>query len=111
MEENTNKPQSGKEEQKPKLVFDDNEHINDGERIPIHEPLKLLRYRTLKKNTALGWWSAIVLLEDHGQVQVCFYRWKKRKGEWKRDKKLAFRAYTDWQDFRNTIENFWENLK
>lgn len=116
MEENLDKSKSQKkkssqEPQKPKVVFDDNPDITDGERLPIHAPLKLIRYRTLKKNIALGWWSAVVLLEDHKQKQVCFYRWKRRGGEWKRDKKLPFRAYTDWQTFRNAIESFWDSLK
>jgi hypothetical protein len=41
-----------------KLVFDENPKILDGEKLPVHESLKVLRYKTLKKNPPLGWWSA-----------------------------------------------------
>lgn len=105
---NENEPQALSQ---PKMVRDENPKITDGERLPIHEPLKLLRYRTLKKNTALGWWSAVVLLEDHGKKQISFYRWRKKGKEWKRDKKLAFRSNADWKVFKEAMECFLGDLE
>jgi len=59
------------------LAFDENPEIRDGERLPIQPPLKVLRYRTIKKSTGFGWWSVVALVEDHGDKQICFYRWRK----------------------------------
>jgi hypothetical protein len=92
------------------LVLDENQAIKDNDRLPIHDPLKVLRYRTIKKNNSLGWWSAAVLLEDHGKKQVCFYRWRKTKGEWKRDKKLPFRSKTEWTAVKDAVETFINDL-
>lgn len=89
-----------------KIVFDENLQRKDNEKLPIHEPLIVLRYRTLKKNDSLGWWSAVVLLEDHNKKQVCFYRWRKKNKEWRRDKKLVFRTRAEWHAIKETIDNF-----
>jgi hypothetical protein len=93
------------------LVADENEKIKDNERIPIHDPIKVLRYRTIKKNNALGWWSAVVLVEDHGKKQICFYRWRKRDKEWKREKKLSYRTRADWVAMRDAIEIYIPELE
>ena len=87
-------------------VFDENPEIMDNDKLPIHPPLKVLRYRTIKKTSSLGWWSAIVLLEDHGKNMVCFYRWRKRKGEWKRDKKLPFHSREEWKSIKSAVDEF-----
>jgi len=92
------------------IVMDENTGLSDNERLPIHGPLKLLRYRTIKKNNSLGWWSCIVLLEDHGNKQVCFYRWHKKDGDWKRDKKLTFKNRSDWTTIKTTIDDFINGL-
>ena len=88
------------------IVFDENLQRKDNEKLPIHEPLKVLRYRTLKKNDSLGWWSAVVLLEDHNKKQVCFYRWRKRDKQWRRDKKLVFRTRAEWLAVKETMDDF-----
>lgn len=93
-------------ENQSKTVFDENLQRKDNDRLPIHEPLKVLRYKTLKKNDSLGWWSAVVLLEDHKKNQVCFYRWRKRDKEWKRDKKIVFRTRAEWSAVKETIDNY-----
>jgi hypothetical protein len=85
--------------------FDENTSITDVDKPPIHEALKVIRFRTIKKNNSLGWWSAAVLLEDHTKKQVCFYRWKKSNKEWRRDKKLAFRSRTEWNQVKEAIES------
>lgn len=99
----------GKQE-KTRVVIDENLNIIDGEKLPVYESLTVLRYRTLKKNSALGWWSAVVLLEDHQKKQICYYRWKRKKKEWKRDKKLAIRCVEDWRALREAVESFLEGL-
>ncbi|MDI6758699.1 MAG: hypothetical protein QMD94_03390 [Candidatus Omnitrophota bacterium] len=92
-------------------VRDEAEHIKSDEKLPIHAPITVLRYRTIKKNKSLGWWSAIVLLEDHGKKQVCFYRWKKSKNEWKRDKKLPFKTRLEWAVIKEAVESFISELE
>lgn len=92
-------------------VFDENTGITDTDKLPIKEPLIVLRYRTIKKNNALGWWSAVVLLEDHGKKQVCFYRWRKREGQWKRDKKIVFRSRPEWNAVKEGIESLLPGLE
>ena len=52
---------NGKEK---KLVFDENSDIAEYEKLPVKGDLKVLRYRSIKKSSTLGWWSAVVLLED-----------------------------------------------
>jgi hypothetical protein len=47
-----------------------------------------------------------VLLEDHDKKQVCFYRWRKRNKEWKRDKKLPFRSKADWNAVKDVVDGF-----
>ncbi|MFH1857108.1 MAG: hypothetical protein ABH836_07830 [Candidatus Omnitrophota bacterium] len=111
MEENMEKSENRQETGRAKAIFDENPDIKDDDKLPVHAPLTLLRYRTLKKNNSLGWWSAIVLVEDHGKKQICFYRWKKRGGEWKRDKKLPIRSYADWQALKEGVESFLAELK
>lgn len=87
-------------------VIDENPSVRDDEKLPIHAPLSVIRYRTIKKNSALGWWSAIVLLEDHGKRLVCFYRWHKKGGEWKRDKKLPFHNRVEWNAIKDAVESY-----
>jgi hypothetical protein len=94
------------EREERKMVFDENPHILDGERLPVHETLKVIRYRTLKKNSALGWWSAVVFLEDHKKKEICFYRWRRRGDEWKRDKKLPIKSRAEWQHLKEAVESF-----
>jgi hypothetical protein len=91
-------------------MLDENLEIKDNEPLPVNSSLKVLRYRTIKKNNALGWWSAVVLLEDHDKKQVCFYRWRKKQKEWKRDKKLSFQSGKDWSFIRDAIECFIKDL-
>ena len=92
-------------------VFDENPEIADSEKLPISESLKVLRYRTLKKNVSLGWWSAVVLLEDHKKKQICYYRWKKKNNRWSRDKKLPIRSCKDWQTLKEAVESFLKELE
>ncbi|KJJ84295.1 hypothetical protein OMAG_001758 [Candidatus Omnitrophus magneticus] len=93
-----------------RVIFDENTEINDGEKLPVHDSIKLIRYRTIKKNSGLGWWSAIVLLEDHKRREICFYRWKKRNKEWKRDKKLHIRSKQEWNSLKEAVEPFLNEL-
>jgi hypothetical protein len=93
------------------MTLDENTAIKDADVLPIHEPLKVLRYRTIKKNNSLGWWSAVVLLEDHGKKQVCFYRWRKRDTVWKRDKKLSFRSRLEWSAIKDAVESLLTELE
>ncbi|MFH0827660.1 MAG: hypothetical protein V1919_00670, partial [Candidatus Omnitrophota bacterium] len=92
-------------------VIDEATHVKDNEKLPIHAPIVVLRYRTIKKNNSLGWWSAVVLLEDHGKKQVCFYRWKKNNNEWKRDKKLPFKTRAEWTAIKEAVESFLPELE
>lgn len=92
------------------MIHDENSEITDDEKLPLSESLKVLRYKTIKKNGALGWWSAIVLLEDHDKKQICFYRWHKKKGDWKRDKKLPFKNRKDWNMIKEAVESLLEDL-
>jgi hypothetical protein len=91
-------------------MLDENLEIKDNEPLPLSPTLKVLRYKTIKKNNALGWWSAVVLLEDHEKKQVCFYRWRRKKKEWKRDKKLTFHSGKEWILIRDTVEGFIKDL-
>ncbi|MCK4852503.1 MAG: hypothetical protein KAS86_05240 [Candidatus Omnitrophica bacterium] len=92
------------------MIIDENRGITDNEILPLDKSLKVLRYRTIKKNTGLGWWSAVVLLEDHEKKQVCFYRWRRKAGAWKRDKKLPFRKRGDWSAIKEAVESFLGDL-
>jgi len=88
------------------VILDENPAITEYERIPIHAPLRVLRYRTIKKNNALGWWSVVALVEDHGKKKVSFYRWKRKEGEWKRDKKINFGTRKEWDAIKEAVEAF-----
>ena len=99
------------QESAAKIVLDENTNITNNERLPISSSLKVLRYRTIKKNDSLGWWSVVVLLEDHSKKQVSFYRWRKRGKEWKRDKKISFRTRADWATFKESIDGFISELE
>ena len=92
-------------------AFDEAVNIKEEEKLPIHAPIKVLRYRTIKKNNSLGWWSAVVLLEDHEKKQVCFYRWKKHNKEWKRDKKLPFKTRAEWAAVKEAVEAYLPELE
>ena len=105
MNKNNDTPQ-----EKRKLVLDENPDVKELEPLPISGQLEILRYRTLKKNNVLGWWSAIVLLIDHNKKQICYYRWRKKGDEWKRDKKLPIRSHKDWLMFKNAVESFLKEI-
>ncbi|MDD5347282.1 MAG: hypothetical protein PHT59_01565 [Candidatus Omnitrophica bacterium] len=92
-------------------AFDEAPKTKEEEKLPIHAPIIVIRYRTIKKNMSLGWWSAIALVEDHGKKQVCFYRWRRVKNEWKRAKKLAFRSRAEWQAVKEGVESFLGELE
>jgi hypothetical protein len=91
-------------------MLDENLEVKDSEPLPVNPSLKVLRYRTIKKNSALGWWSAVVLLEDHDKKQICFYRWRKKQGVWKRDKKLTFHSGKEWMSIKDAVECFIKDL-
>jgi hypothetical protein len=110
MEENTGVTGGGLDPANVHIIFDENKDIKDAEKLPIHEPLKLFRYSTIKKNNSLGWWSAVVLLEDHGKKLVCFYRWRRRNGEWKREKKITFHSVTEWNAIKSAVELFMADI-
>ena len=107
MEENNVQP---REEKEIKYVFDENPDIEETEKLPVSPPLKVLRYRTIKKSKGFGWWSAIVLLEDHDKKQICFYRWRRRDGEWRRDKKLPFHSLEEWNSIKSAVEDFFRDI-
>jgi len=67
-------------------------------------------HKTIKKNNSLGWWSAVVLLEDHNRKQICFYRWRKKANEWKRDKKIPFHTRLEWSQIKEAVEGFLNEL-
>ncbi len=92
-------------------MLDENTAIKDNEPLPVNASLKVLRYRTIKKNNALGWWSAVVLLEDHEKKQVCFYRWRRKNKEWKRDKKISFHSAKEWALIKEGVEGFIPQLQ
>jgi hypothetical protein len=95
-----------------RLVFDENKDIHpDDERLPVHPSVNVLRYHTLKKSNGLGWWSAVVLTENYGKKEICYYRWKKRDKHWKRDKKLPFRTRNDWEHMKEIVEKFMDDLE
>jgi hypothetical protein len=96
--------------ERTQLPLDENLEIKDNEALPVAPTLKVLRYKTIKKNNSLGWWSAVVLLEDHDKRQVCFYRWRKKNKEWKRDKKLAFHSAKEWSVIKEALEGFMKEL-
>ena len=92
-------------------AFDENLEVTDGELLPVQAPLKVLRYRTIKKSAGFGWWSAVALVEDHGEKQICFYRWRKKGEDWKRVKKIAFRKHADWSALKEAVESFLSELE
>lgn len=92
------------------MIHDENLEIKDSEPLPVSPSLTVLRYKTLKKNNALGWWSAIVLLVDHDKKQVCFYRWRRRAKEWKRDKKLSFHSAAEWAHVKDAVDEFMKEM-
>jgi DNA/RNA endonuclease G (NUC1) len=98
------------EQKETKMCLDENPNVKDSDKLPTHDLLKVIRYKTIKKNTHLGWWSAVVLLEDHGKKQVCFYRWRKKGNEWKRDRKISFRSRQDWSVIKEAVESFLPEL-
>jgi hypothetical protein len=93
------------------FVLDENTEIMDNDKLPIHAPIKVLRYRTIKKSPGFGWWSVIALLEDHGKKMVCFYRWRKKDGEWKRDKKIPFHSREEWKLIKSAVEDYMEEMQ
>ena len=93
-----------------KPVIDENPDVQNPERLPIKLPIKVLRYRTIKKNDSFGWWSAVVLVEDHDKKQMCFYRWHKKGTEWRRDKKLPIKNKHEWYDIKSAFESFVDEL-
>ncbi|MBU1125210.1 MAG: hypothetical protein KKC84_04220 [Candidatus Omnitrophica bacterium] len=92
------------------IVLDENPNVKSNDRLPIQAPIKVLRYKTIKKNSSLGWWSAIVLVEDHDKKMVCFYRWRKKGNEWKRDKKLPFHSRAEWHAVKDAVESFMDQV-
>jgi len=78
------------------------------ERIPIKDPLKVLKFRTINKK--FGWWAAVVLLESYAKKQICFYLWQKKDDGWKRKQKFGIHSKEDWQMMKKSVESFIEEL-
>lgn len=95
----------------PRPLVDENSELTDFEPLPIRGQVNILRYRTIKKSAGFGWWSAVVVIEDHNKKQVCFYRWKKQGSEWKQDKKLSFHSHKDWRIFKEGVEYFLKEME
>ncbi len=78
------------------------------EKIPIKEPLKVLKCRTISKK--FGWWAAVVLIESYAKKQVCFYLWQKKNDEWRRKQKFGIHSKEDWKVMKEAVESFVSEL-
>ncbi|MEA3488955.1 MAG: hypothetical protein U9R44_01245 [Candidatus Omnitrophota bacterium] len=74
------------------------------ERVPIKDPLRVLKFRTINKK--FGWWAAVVLLESYAKKQICFYLWQKKDEGWKRKQKFGIHSREDWQMMKKSVEAF-----
>ncbi len=69
--------------------------------------IKVLEGKTISKGQ--GWWSAILLVETYGKIQVKLYLWQERnkdgKTEWKRKQHWTVNSY-NWEETKKMIEEF-----
>jgi hypothetical protein len=77
--------------------------------------IKVLDGKTLSKGN--GWWSAVLLVDTYGKVQVKLYLWQQREQkdkpgvyQWKRKQSWTVNSF-NWPDMEKTINEFLEKRK
>lgn len=80
------------------------ENIQDQEKVPIADPIKVLDFRTIRKGS--GWWLAVVLIESFQKKAVGLYLWQKKRGEWKRKQKFTIHGKEKWSLISKAVEEF-----
>ena len=79
------------------------------EDLPISEVLKVIESTTVYKSEK--WWSAVVLMESFGRIQVAVYVWNKKNDEWKRRQKFVISSKKQWEQVKNIVEGLIPKLK
>jgi hypothetical protein len=77
--------------------------------------IKVLEGKTLSKGN--GWWSAVLLVDTYGKIQVKLYLWQQRQKkdtpgvmEWKRKQSWTVNSF-NWPETEKTINEFLEKRK
>ena len=77
--------------------------------------IKVLDGKTLSKND--GWWSAVLLVDTYGKVQVKMYLWQSRQSKdkpgvtaWKRKQSWTVNPF-NWNDTTKVIAELLEKKK
>lgn len=75
---------------------------------PVHEELDVQKGETVFKSD--DWWKAIVLYEGYRGREIGVYLWQDRDGEWRRQQKYVIRSKDDWDQDREIINRYVEQL-
>jgi hypothetical protein len=78
------------------------------EKLPVSETLHVLKSETLYKTAK--WWSAVAFLESFGRKQVAVYLWINKDGHWKRQEKLIVHNKKEWQQIKDSVGKFIQQL-
>lgn len=78
------------------------------EKLPVSEALNVLKSETLYKTAK--WWFAVAFLESFGRKQVALYLWISKDGRWKRQEKLIIHNKKEWQQIKDSVEKFIQEL-
>gem|GEM_PF-1135619 len=80
-----------------------------GEKVPVHESLKVLDSITISKSS--GWWSAVVLVENYGRKNISIYLWRNQEGAWKRVHKFEVNRKNEWEKIKAAVDSFFQRME
>lgn len=75
---------------------------------PVHEDLDVQDGETVLKSD--DWWKAVVLYEGYRGLEIGVYLWQRRDGDWRRQQKYVIRSPEDWEQDKEIIKKFVDEL-
>lgn len=75
---------------------------------PVHEDLDVQDGETVFKSD--DWWKAVVLYEGYRGREIGVYLWQHRDGDWRPQQKYVIRSQDNWEQDRQVIEEFVDEL-
>ncbi|MFD1572491.1 hypothetical protein [Halorubrum laminariae] len=76
--------------------------------LPVHEGLDVRKHTTIYKSS--NWWKEVALIEGFGERTVKVYLWKHNGDSWKLRHELKVRGKDEWDDTREAIDSYIEEL-
>lgn len=78
------------------------------EPFPVSEKLTVIEGTTIFKSD--DWWSAVLLLNSFGRIQIATYLWNRHEEKWKRRQKFVIQNKENWEKYKDAIESLLDKI-